>query len=719
MRHSTGLFAMTLLGTSAFASFAGADDAELEGLLDQTVLTTASKASEVGSTAPGTSMVITAEDIRRYGIHTVAEAIDFLAIGAAGGEQLGARGVHIEGDFNEHFLLLIDGHAVNSPMIGGAPLGVDVGVPLELVDHIELVLGPGSVLYGSNAMLGVINVITKRAKNFHGTRVGVESYLPYGVRAWTGAGYELELLGAPSEITVGLQYQRTDGPNPYFTPQNTGVDPVTGRLARYSDDPNGTGIWGGQSTHSALAEAPSAFARLIVGNFEVSARASSAKANTDLSFAHFDEPVNRTISRRLAFEVKHHALLSSVVQVSTRLYADHADSQTTFHSSLGGICPIATNGTCAYVNLEAGRWAGVEIQTTFDWQKDGTLVTLLGVDPRVRSGQGKLDTLDASTGAPITNSFGIIDRTDATLGAYIQQTWRPIAPLGLNAGLRVDADPRFEAEGSPRLAATANVWRGGVLKVMYSEAFRAPSFHESYFTHPLQAAGSVKEESVSSMEASIEQKFGAQRLLFGAFKSTWTDLIHLHFFTPAEAAELVRSGQANLPPVSQYQNIDRIENFGLNTGLDGSLADATVRYGATLTAAIARTGSSTSEAVPLTASPRMFGNARVSYVLPGQLPTVGLATHFASAAPIEGAYAWGSRTIPYAPPQLALRATLTGDVPLAKGLSYRVSADYQFANRADEVVGPITEATPSSPTPNLRPIAQFTSMIGLQYEIDR
>ncbi len=717
--RSLGLFAVTLLVVSSFASTGHADDADLEGLLDQTVVTTASKVSEVGSTAPGTSTVITAEDLRRYGIHTVGEAVDFPAIGASGGEQLGARGVRLESDFNEHFLLLIDGHTVNSPVLGGAPLGMELGVPLELVDHIELVLGPGSVLYGSNAMLGVINVITKRAKDFHGTHVGVESNLPYGVRAWTGAGYELKVLGQPSEITVGLQYQRSDGPNPYFTPQNTGVDPLTGKLARYSDDPNGSGIWGGQSQHSALAESPSAFARFVVGNFEASVRASSFKEYSNLAFAHFDDPANRSISRRLAFEVKHRALLSSVVQVSTRLYADYADSQTTFKSSLGRLCPIATNGTCVFENIDAGRWAGVEIQTTFDWRKDGTLVTLLGVDPRVRSGQGKIDTLDAATGAPVTDSFGIIDRTDATIGAYVQQTWRPIAVLGLNAGLRFDADPRFNPETSPRVAATVNVWRGGVLKLMYSEAFRAPTFHESYFTHPLQAAGNVREESVSSMEASIEQKFGAQRLLFGAFKSTWKDLIQLHYFTPAEASELVRSGQASLPPVSQYQNHDEIENFGFNTGFDGSVADGTVRYGATLTAALARSGSATSQSVPLTGSPRLFGNARVSYVLPDQLPTVGLATHFASGVPVEGASAWGTPTVPYAPPRLALRATLTGGVPLAKGLSYRPSGDYQFADRADEIVGPITQATPSSPTPNLRPIAHFTSMIGLQYEIDR
>ncbi len=54
-----------------------------------------------------------------------------------------------------------DGHAINEPLFGTARFDRGAGIPLEMVDHIEVILGPGSVLYGSNAMLGVINVITK------------------------------------------------------------------------------------------------------------------------------------------------------------------------------------------------------------------------------------------------------------------------------------------------------------------------------------------------------------------------------------------------------------------------------------------------------------------------------------------------------------------------------------------------------------------------------
>src|SRR5687767_2384766 len=110
MRRNLHRFALAVLATSTFASTyastSRADDAELEGLLDENVVTTASKSSELGSTAPATSTVITAEQIHEYGMLTVGEAIDFLSLGAAGGSNgpFGVRGVTIENDGGAHLL---------------------------------------------------------------------------------------------------------------------------------------------------------------------------------------------------------------------------------------------------------------------------------------------------------------------------------------------------------------------------------------------------------------------------------------------------------------------------------------------------------------------------------------------------------------------------------------------------------------------------------------
>jgi len=721
--HRFTLALLALLAASTFASTSRADDGEgdeLAGLLEESVVTTASKSSEVGSTAPATSSVITAEQIRRHGMRSIGEAIDFLCLGATGGSPssgtgLGARGVHVEADSNAHVLLLVDGHAVNDFVRGSAPLGYDAGIPIELVDHIELVLGPGSVLYGSNAMLGVVNVITKRASAFRGVRLGVESDLPFSVRGFAGFGHELVFLGMPSELTVALEYRRSSGPALFYAAQNTGIDPVSGKLARYGDGP-GTGVWGGRTTENDRLEEPAVYARFVSGNFEATVRASSHKEGTNLGFLHFDDPQNRIITRRLSVDLRHHASLSSIVQLSTRLYADTFDKQAFIQSSLGRTCPYAS-GSCLFENNDLARWAGVEVQTSLDWLKDGSFVTLLGVDPRVRSGQSKTDSFDADTGAVVDKSRGIIDRTDVVAGAYLQQTWKPLSWLALNGGMRLDYDARFSPVASPRLAASFNVWRGGVLKAIYSQAFRAPTFNDSYFSHPLKPAGNVRPESVRSAEVSIEQKVGAHRLLFGAFTSTLTDLIKLHEFTAAEGADYVRSGNGALAPLYQYQNANRIQNYGFNAGFEGSELTGKLRYGTNVTGALSRTDEAGTASVPTTTSPHVFGNARISYELPSGLPTLGLAGLYTAKRPVVGAYGGGYPTAPMAPPQVALRATASGDIPWVKGLSYRISASYLLSDRSSTVVGPLTSYTPERPTPGLQPLTQFVTTVGLLYEL--
>src|SRR5690606_19295114 len=67
----------------ALSTFRAVAQEDLDTLLDQTVVTAASKSAEVSATAPGTSTVITGQDLKRFGLRTLAEAIDFLSLGAA------------------------------------------------------------------------------------------------------------------------------------------------------------------------------------------------------------------------------------------------------------------------------------------------------------------------------------------------------------------------------------------------------------------------------------------------------------------------------------------------------------------------------------------------------------------------------------------------------------------------------------------------------------
>jgi len=169
--------ALLPLLAASYANVARADDSsDLNALLAESIVSTPSKSSETTTTAPATSTVVTASDLQRWGIHSLDEAINYLALGMVTTNplqavEIGARGVLLTSDFGAHVLVLVDGHPINEPWNGTAYFDRGLGVPLEMIDHIEVVLGPGSVIYGSQAMLGVIQVVTKRARDAAGYRL--------------------------------------------------------------------------------------------------------------------------------------------------------------------------------------------------------------------------------------------------------------------------------------------------------------------------------------------------------------------------------------------------------------------------------------------------------------------------------------------------------------------------------------------------------------------
>jgi outer membrane receptor for ferrienterochelin and colicins len=115
----------------------------------------------------------------------------------------------------------------------------------------------------------------------------------------------------------------------------------------------------------------------------------------------------------------------------------------------------------------------------------------------------------------------------------------------------------------------------------------------------------------------------------------------------------------------------------------------------------------------------MFGNARIAYELPTGWPTLALSGHYLARRPIDRAYDsnWPPEGT-YAPPQLELRAAVTGPVPFVKGLSYRFTANYGFADRGPYVVGAeqVFEGL-NQRSPQLLPLDRFRTGILLQYDL--
>ena len=133
-------------------------------------VTSVSKKAEKISQAAAAIFVITQEDIRRSGATNIPDllrmvpGLDVSQINA-NDWAVSARGFNQQ--FSDKLLVLIDGRAVYTPLLGGVNWDTQ-DVPLEDIERIEVIRGPGATVWGANAVNGVINIASKRAAETKG-----------------------------------------------------------------------------------------------------------------------------------------------------------------------------------------------------------------------------------------------------------------------------------------------------------------------------------------------------------------------------------------------------------------------------------------------------------------------------------------------------------------------------------------------------------------------
>jgi iron complex outermembrane receptor protein len=133
-------------------------------------VTSVSKQAERLSDAPASIYVITNDDIRRAGVRGLPEALRLapnLQVAAASRTKYAISARGFNNAIGNKLLVLIDGRTVYTPLFSGV-FWDQQNVMLEDVDRIEVISGPGATLWGANAVNGVINVITKAAKDTQG-----------------------------------------------------------------------------------------------------------------------------------------------------------------------------------------------------------------------------------------------------------------------------------------------------------------------------------------------------------------------------------------------------------------------------------------------------------------------------------------------------------------------------------------------------------------------
>ncbi|MBN97652.1 MAG: TonB-dependent receptor [Gemmatimonadetes bacterium] len=191
-----------LVGTGVGAQDIPSDyaDYSLQELL-QTKVKLAARKAETVAASPAAVFLLTRDDIRRLGITSIADALRLVPgfqVARIDGNKwaISARGFN--GRFASKLLVQIDGRSVYTPLFSGVYWEAQ-DVLLEDVERIEVIRGPGATLWGSNAVNGVINVVTRKARETQGGRISAGSgteerssgALRYGGRIGDNAYYRL------------------------------------------------------------------------------------------------------------------------------------------------------------------------------------------------------------------------------------------------------------------------------------------------------------------------------------------------------------------------------------------------------------------------------------------------------------------------------------------------------------------------------------------------
>lgn len=445
----------------------------------------------------GTITVLHGDELRAQGVRTVAEALRQVpgAAVVASGSFGGQASLFLRGGESDHVKVLIDGVAMNQP--GGA-FNFNA-LTLDGVERIEVVRGPGSVLYGTDAMAGVVQIFTRQGRGPATFDAAVRGGSYGTVRAEgaaEGAVGRLRWSGAASN-------DRTDGTYDFNSAWRNAV--VTGG-ARYALGAatmlRGTLRYGDDVYHYPTDGGGAAVDRNSVNTH----RATTASLGLD----HALEP-----TLRFSFN----ASLNAERQGAEDRRDDAADTTGYGYASRSAVDVRRAAAEARLTMTPSERWSlvyGMELLDDREDRKEGYAVSNFGFGE------------DSSVSAPVKH-------TRSSAGAYLQALVSPDERWSMSGGVRLDNNKDFGQFLSGRLGLVRRFGAGTRIRGSWGTAFKTPTLEESYGNTAFSVGNpELTPERSSAWEVGVEQGLLAGRVTVGAvwFDQRFRDLIQYGFVAP-------------------------------------------------------------------------------------------------------------------------------------------------------------------------------------------
>lgn len=433
---------------------------------------------EVGSSVS----VISGESLERSKRQFILEALRE-SVGVSVSQNGGpgeAASVFLRGANSEHTLVLVDGIALNDPV--NPSRSADLAhIFFNNIDRVEILRGPQSPLYGSDALAGIVNIITKRGAGPARWTLGLGggSYGTLtGQAGLSGSSERVDYsLGASGFTTAGVSAASASRPG------NTEKDgyrnlSLSGRL--------------GMS---------------IRKNLELEVVGRAARAGTDIDNfggAYGDDPNNRQEYRSLFLKAGVRALILNN-RWEPRLAVAVTNSRRTHDNPTDSLHPLESES-----GVFRGRLLTVDWQNNIFIQASNTVTA--GLELRQEQGESEYDY--AYSGMDFPSLFPL--QRAQTAGVYIQDSIRLAGRIFATAGLRYDHHSRAGDALTYRLAPAFIINATNTkLRASLATGFKAPSLYQLYAPStiygPIGNLG-LRPEKVRGWDAGVDQYWGDGRI---------------------------------------------------------------------------------------------------------------------------------------------------------------------------------------------------------------
>jgi iron complex outermembrane receptor protein len=460
--------------------------------VEEDVVVGAAKREQTLGNVASAVTVISGDRLRRFGYRTLAEALR----GVAGlfisddhmTSRLGIRGLQILGDFNTRILVLVDGATVNEPWNQFAGLDWDSPVTIDEIERIEVIRGPVSSVYGTNAFFGIINIVTRGAaggaRNW--ARVTATTFKATSVAAGFATGdVDHQLRGSVAALYRGGE-----------------AVPLADLGSK--DLPDGMIGW-----HGALA-----------GSYQGAfAQVRAYRRVRELTYAPYGTNIGSTANRnydtQLMTEGGYTRTIGTKLTVTGRGYFQRYRFADALQYADPG--PFEDYGDAT--------WYGAELRGRYALLGHDRLGITAGAEATFeRTRSRSFYSGHEADGANIPVNFDL-------QGIYTEVDTRPAPWLAITGGLRADRNSRLEDRVSPRAAAFLSQGNQYGVKFLYAQGFRNPSAYEGFFADNIsfKANPAIGAETITSLESVVwGRPVPGLSLRLSGFRWNATRLIEQH-----------------------------------------------------------------------------------------------------------------------------------------------------------------------------------------------